>query len=188
MIFSCLVLLMPLLHLFLSTLMDIISTLKSYNVSKSSHVFFSLFSASKLYLNQMELNQYMTGLDFEIGYEYVYVVHLYLFVCFFVSLQPIICAFALVGYFIMYWTQKWSLFNRMRRPIPGNDLINTALGQLIFLGPIVYSLGSLTWSNFFPEGTPKYAIVPNLIALGISVFMFIFPLSLIFLACLKDKQ
>jgi len=93
----------------------------------------------------------------------------------------------MMGYFIMFWAQKWSLFNRMRRPIPGNDLINNAMGQIIFLGPIVYSLGSLTWSNFFPDGTPKNAIIPNLIALGISVLMFIFPLSLIFSSCLEDK-
>ncbi len=56
---------------------------------------------------------------------------------------------------MMFWSQKWALFNRMRRPVPGNDLINTAMGQLIFLGPLAYSLGSLTWSNFFPEGIPK---------------------------------
>ena len=87
----------------------------------------------------------------------------------------------------MFWAQKWALFNRMRRPVPGNDLINTAMGQIIFLGPIVYSLGSLTWSNFFPDGTPKYAIVPNLISLGISVLMFIFPLSIIFSCCTEDQ-
>lgn len=139
-------------------------------------------------MNQIELNTYLTNMEFEIGYEYVYVVHLYLFVCFFVSLQPIICIFAICGYFIMYWAQKYVLFNRMRRPIPGNDLINTALNQLIFLGPIVYSLGSLTWANFFPEGTPKYALLPNLIAIGISAFMWIFPLQLIFSCCLKDKE
>ena len=126
-------------------------------------------------------------MEFEIGYEYVYVVHLYLFVCFFVSLQPIVCIFAIFGFLMMYWAQKWALFNRMRRPIPGNDLINTALSQLVFLGPIIYSLGSLTWVNFFPEGTPKYAVLPNLIALAISVVMWILPLSLIFSCCLNDK-
>ena len=87
----------------------------------------------------------------------------------------------------MFWAQKWALFNRMRRPVPGNDLINTAMGQIVFFGPIVYSLGSLTWSNFFPDGTPKYAIVPNLIGLGISVLMFIFPLSILFSCCTEDQ-
>jgi len=87
----------------------------------------------------------------------------------------------------MFWAQKWALFNRMRRPVPGHDLINTAMAQIIFLGPIVYSLGSLTWSNFFPDGIPKKAIVPNCIALGISVIMLIFPLNLIIFSCFGDK-
>lgn len=55
----------------------------------------------------------------------------------------------------MYWTQKYALFNRMRRPVPGTDLVNTAMYQLLFLGPMVYSFGSLTWSNFFPGGIPR---------------------------------
>lgn len=80
---------------------------------------------------------------------------MFLFVCFFVSLQPILPLFALGGYLIMYWTQKYSLFNRMRRPVPGTDLVNTAMYQLLLLGPMVYSIGSLTWSNFFPDGIPK---------------------------------
>jgi hypothetical protein len=93
-------------------------------------------------------------MEFEVGYEYIYLVNLFLFVCFFVSLQPILPLFALFGYLIMYWTQKHSLFNRMRRPVPGTDLVNTAMYQLLFLGPMVYSFGSLTWSNFFPGGIP----------------------------------
>jgi hypothetical protein len=144
--------------------------------------------AKKLYMNQMELNNLKVNMEFEIGYEYIYVVNLYLFVCYFVSLQPIICVFALLGYFIMFWGQKWSLFNRMRRPVPGNDLINTAMNQIIFLGPLVYSLGSLTWSNFLQGGIPAKAIVPNLIAVGISAFMLIFPMTLVIESCISDKK
>ena len=93
-------------------------------------------------------------MEFEIGFEYIYIVNMFLFTCFFVSLQPIIALFALIGFFTMFWAQKWSLFNRMRRPIPGNDMVNAAMGQLIFLGPFIYSIGSLTWSNFLPNGIP----------------------------------
>jgi hypothetical protein len=110
-----------------------------------------------------------------------------LFVCFFVSLQPILPLFAVTGYFIMYWTQKHALFNRMRRPVPGTDLVNTAMYQLLFLGPMVYSFGSLTWSNFFPGGIPKEALIPNLVALGISIFLSIFPINMIF-DCFQDDK
>ena len=76
----------------------------------------------------------------------------------------------------------------MRRPVPGTDLVNTAMYQLLFLGPMVYSFGSLTWSNFFPEGIPKSALVPNLIALGISIFLSIFPINMMFESCMKDEN
>lgn len=48
----------------------------------------------------------------------------------------------------MYWAQKYSLFHRSKRPVPGTNLVNNAMYQLILFGGIVYSLGSLTWSNF----------------------------------------
>lgn len=55
----------------------------------------------------------------------------------------------------MYWSQKYSLFNKMKRPVPGTDLVNVAMFQYIVFGGLAYSLGSLTWSNFLPGGIPK---------------------------------
>ena len=113
-------------------------------------------------------------------------VNMFLFVCFFVSLQPVISLFAIMGYFLMYWGQKYCLFNRYKRPVPGTELINIAMYQLIYIGPLMYSLGSLTWSNFFPDGIPKYALLPNLIALGVSVVILLFPYNLIFNLAFAD--
>ena len=110
-----------------------------------------------------------------------------MFTCFFVSLQPIISLFAIVGMGMMYWAQKYSLFNRTRRPVPGTDLINIAMSQIILLGGILYSLGSLTWSNFFPEGIPKEALVPNLAALGISIAMALIPYRAVLASCFEDN-
>lgn len=49
--------------------------------------------------------------------------------------------------FMMYWLQKYSLLNRMSRPVPGTDLINTAMSQMINLGPIFFAIGALSWSH-----------------------------------------
>ena len=87
----------------------------------------------------------------------------------------------------MYWAQKYSMFNRMQRPVPGTDLINTALFQIILLGGIFYSIGSLCWSNFFPDGTPRSAIVPNIVALVISIIMFLLPYRAIFVAVFESE-
>lgn len=115
-------------------------------------------------------------------------VSLFLFTCFFVSLQPIISFFAVMGLGMMYWTQKNSLFNRMRRPIPGTDIVNLSMFQLIICGGVLYCLGSLTWSNFLPEGIPKDALIPNLIALGVSILMVIMPYNQILRLCTGDDQ
>jgi hypothetical protein len=110
-------------------------------------------------------------------------VSLFLFTCFFVSLQPIISLFAIIGMGLMYWAQKHSLFNKMKRPIPGTNLINITMFQLIIFGSIIYSLGSLTWSNFMQGGIPKTALLPNLIALGVSIAIFLLPYRAILAAC-----
>lgn len=63
------------------------------------------------------------------------------------TLQPSISIFAILGMFMMYWLQKYSLLNRMSRPVPGTDLINTAMSQMINLGPIFFAVGALSWSH-----------------------------------------
>jgi hypothetical protein len=70
-------------------------------------------------------------------------------------MQPIIAFFAMFGMGLMYWAQKHTLFNKMNRPVPGTDLVNVSMFQMILIGALVYSLGSLTWSNFMPTGIPK---------------------------------
>lgn len=120
---------------------------------------------------------------FEVGQEYVYLVSLYLFTCFFVSLQPIVAFFAFFGMGLMYWAQKYTLLNKMQRPVPGTNLVNVTMFQLILIGGFVYSLGSLTWSNFMPGGIPQEALLPNLIALGIGVLTFLLPYRAIIALC-----
>ena len=137
-------------------------------------------------MNQAQLNDAYELLLFEPGYEYIYVVNLFLMICFFVSLQPIIAIFAVVGLFIMYWAQKNSIFNQTQRPVPGTDLINVAMFQIIVLGGIFYSIGSLCWSNFFPGYKPPGALAINLGALGVGIVMFMLPYRAIFVKCFED--
>ena len=42
--------------------------------------------SKKLFINQNQLNEYYEGIPFEAGYEYIYIINLYLFTCFFVPL------------------------------------------------------------------------------------------------------
>lgn len=106
-----------------------------------------------------------------------------MFVCFFVSLQPIVSVIALLGFAMMYWVQKYCMFYRYKRPVPGTDFVNRAVYQIIFLGPLIYSLGSLTWSNFDPKGIPAIALLPNLIAVVFSVLLVLIPMNTIVAGC-----
>lgn len=63
----------------------------------------------------------------------------------------------------------------MKRPIPGTNLVNAAMFQIVLSGGLVFSLGNLTWSNFMPNGIPEDALFPNVIGLGIGLFVFMVP-------------
>lgn len=76
---------------------------------------------------------------------------------------------------MMHWIQKYCIFRRMKRPVPGTNLVHVAMEQIVLLGGILYSIGSLTWANFVADGQPRAALLPNLIALGFGVLMFLLP-------------
>lgn len=120
------------------------------------------------------------------GYSYIYLVNVFLFVCFFVSLQPIVSVIGLVGYLLMFWVEKYCMFYRYKRPVPGTDFVNKAVYQWIFLGPLIYALGSLTWSNFDPSGIPKEALLPNILAAVFSALLVILPMNPIIVSCCFD--
>jgi polyferredoxin len=73
----------------------------------------------------------------------------------------------------MYWSQRFALLNRCKRPTPGNNIVNTTMYQLIFAGPLLYSLGSFCWSNLM--GDLPSGKIPNITAIVISIFIFVMP-------------
>ena len=75
----------------------------------------------------------------------------------------------------MYWIEKYSLFSRSQRPVPGPDVITSKLYQLVFFGAVAFALGNLTWAWFLPDPSFRNALVPNLISLGLSLIILIFP-------------
>ena len=101
---------------------------------------------------------------------------MFLFACFYAPLQPIVIPFALFGTALIYQTQKYSIFNHKKRPIPGGNMLNRGIWAIIRLGPLFYSLGSFCWSHFFPEDkTIDVIITPNLIAIILSAILLFIP-------------
>jgi hypothetical protein len=102
-------------------------------------------------LTQYELNFIAEKPEYELGLEYIYVISNFLFICFFVSLQPVIPLFGILGLFCMYWIEKYVMLHNCQRPVPGVDTISIVMYQMIYFGGISYALGSLTWSVFLKE-------------------------------------
>ena len=59
--------------------------------------------AQKLKTNQGDLNDDYEGTKFDLASGYVYLLKLYIFTSFYISLQPIIPVIGLVGLLLMYW-------------------------------------------------------------------------------------
>ena len=129
--------------------------------------------SSRLYLSQKELNRLNEELEFEIGAEYASIVSMFLFACFYASLQPIIVLIAAFGLFLMGLAQKMCLFWFRKRPTPGESDINTSMYYFIFAGPLFYSVGSLLLANVY--GDFKHGIIPNCLSIIISLFVLLAP-------------
>jgi hypothetical protein len=140
-------------------------------------------ASQQIKLNQVQLNNIYELPVLETGYEYIAPLNIYLFVCFYVSLQPVVVIFGLIGLSLFYLTQKWNLLNRFKRPIPGTGMIDRAVFQLVSLGPIFYSLGALTWSHFLATPSSVPMSVPNILAACLSAILFIFPIYTILGSC-----
>ena len=98
---------------------------------------------------------------------------MFLFACFYASLQPIIVLIAAFGLFLMTYAQKISLYRLSKRPTPGDSDINSAMYYFIFAGPLFYSFGSFCLDNIY--GNFRHGIIPNTLAIIMSLFIFLAP-------------
>lgn len=124
-------------------------------------------------MTQRELNKINEYPEFKIGAEYVEIVTMFLFACFYASLQPLVVPIIAGGLFLIYYAQKVSLLWFSKRPTPGSSEINTVMHYFIFAGPILFSIGSLCWTNILSSSS--HGLIPNVLALLISVIIFFFP-------------
>ena len=114
----------------------------------------SYYSTSnrKLYCEtQFEFNQRWEAVEFEIGLEYVYILKTVIYTAFFISLQPVIVVFAIIGCSLMYQAEKFTLFYQSVRPKPSSDIITLSMNSILYFSVIAYGFGSLTWTNFLPQ-------------------------------------
>lgn len=167
---------------YMAPLLKIVNS--SFIVGRLKHYVYNLplvkFYAS---FDQDDLNEAAEYAEFELGNEYVEVVTIFLFTCFFAPLQPLVVVFAMVQLFLYFWVQKVVLYKIAKRPTPGNDTINTAMYQLVFFGPLLYAVGSFLWCGvlrYRTEGDDEskfesVGALPNTLAFVLSIITILLP-------------
>lgn len=136
----------------------------------------SIYSENKLLVgSQIKYNKKWEKLEFEIGYEYTYVLRTMIYTAFFMSLQPLISIISALGLFLMYLAQKNALLFRSKRPQPSSDRINRALNIVLDFTVCSYAFGSLTWTNFIQTPNRTFALVPNILSLCVGLLLYIVP-------------
>ena len=89
------------------------------------------------------------------------------------SLQPIIVLFAILGFILMYYAEKFALYYRSMRPRSESVFLSRFVKYLLYFSIIAYGFGSLTWSNFLPNSYPHRAFIPSVIAIVSGVLLYI---------------
>lgn len=103
------------------------------------------------FTTQREYNLVWEKGSYEVGYNYVFVIKTTLFTAFFLSLQPIISLISCLGLIMMYYSEKYILFYRSRRPKERSILVNTEMNAIMRLSVVCFALGGLFFSHFIPE-------------------------------------
>ena len=97
---------------------------------------------------QQSLNQYFGNYDFDIGYEYAYLIKTSIFTSFFACMQPIIVFFAPIGLCLYYLADKRNLFRHFQRPAFHYSTINESVDLILLFSPIAFGFGHLLANNF----------------------------------------
>lgn len=127
----------------------------------------------KMNMSQKELNILNEMPEFEVGSSYSNIITLYLFTCFFITMQPLIVFFAIIGLTLSFYSSRYILYKRCKRPVPGDNLISARKFSFICLGPFVFSVGNFLWLVW--SAGNEDAFTPSLLAIIVSVIAFIIP-------------
>ena len=136
-------------------------------------------------MDQKDLNEIYENKEYELGFAYIYFVNQFYFTCFYVPIQPGIVVFTIIGFILMYWAEKKDLLGYSKRPNPGTNLLNDAMGQLIYLAPCVLSVSMFVWFSVIREEEHNFSNVTylsHLIAIWLAAMFFILPFNSIFKA------
>lgn len=115
--------------------------------------------------DQLEYNRVWEGDEFEVGYEYVYLLQTTLYTCFFISLQPIIAVLSTIGILLYLAVVRYALFYWCQRPKASSSFVNKTLNRILRLSMLAYAVGMMCWTHFAAANRLRSAMIPTVLAL-----------------------
>ena len=98
--------------------------------------------------SQEQFNKIYEANDFDLGYEYAYILKTSIFTSFFMILQPIITLFAVIGLLLMFHVNKYRILYRFFKPRFYSATVNNLVNYLLNLSPMIFALGMLVFINW----------------------------------------
>jgi hypothetical protein len=123
---------------------------------------------------QKDFNKIYEDNYFDLGYEYVYMIKTAFFTSFFLPLQPILAAFALLGLTFLYLINKYRVLYRFTKPKFNSSAVNSLINYILLCAPVVFAVGMLVFTNWQYYNT-KNNYYLNWVILIVAGGFFLFP-------------
>lgn len=130
--------------------------------------------------SQEEFNKIYQDNDFDLGYEYAYILKTSIFTSFFMSLQPIITIFAVLGLLLMFQVNKYRILYRFFKPRFYSATVNNLVNYLLNLSPMIFALGMLVFINWQKSEHFSGNFYMNWVIFIIGGFFFLFPFRFLY--------
>lgn len=113
----------------------------------------------------------------------MYFIDIFFFTCFYAPMVAGIIPLSLLGFFLMFWAEKYVLLNRSRRPLISCRTLTERAKSLILLGPMIIGFGGLIWVyKLLPQSSSFDSLImaAYLTLISVGFLYFITPFDSIF--------
>ena len=95
---------------------------------------------------------------------------------------------AVAGCMAGYWAHKHVLFTRSKRPVPGTNLINTVVAQMLGLGGVVMGVGELILVELTTQESLPATKIPIIVTIVVGVVIFLLPYEWAFRHYVRNSE
>lgn len=88
---------------------------------------------------------------------------------------PSVITSTLIGYYFMFWVEKYALFYRSKRPSQNCRALTATAQTLMLLGPLILGLGGIIWVCTYLNDYSSLIFIAYMVLIGFGILYFITP-------------